>query len=199
MVGPSETCGGGNRLSHSTRGNDIRRFHHAPTVAGSDDGDIIIMDGGSTTSYLVPHLSGKMIQIITNSVSLLARLRESLPKMDIILVGGFFYPKSELTLGPLAVKSVKDTHADKAFISAAGITAAGVFNSDTLVAELQKAMIEQSSHTVLLADSTNFGKTSLVRMCGFEEISTLVAGGEVQTDIAEAARNAGVNPIETPA
>lgn len=161
-----------------------------------EDGDIIIMDGGSTTSYMVPHLKGKKLRVITNSVSLLERLRGSWPEMDIIITGGYYYPKSELVLGPLAVEGIRNMHADKAFISTAGITAAGVFNSDTLVAELQKAIMEQSSQTILLADTTKFGKTSLVRLCGFEEISTLITVGNVQPDIANAVRQAGTNLVE---
>ena len=83
------------------------------------DGDTIIMDGGSTTSYMVPHLRDKKIQIITNSISLLSLL-EDYKGIDVILTGGYYYAKSRLLLGPLAVESIEKVNADKAFISAAG-------------------------------------------------------------------------------
>jgi DeoR/GlpR family transcriptional regulator of sugar metabolism len=40
--------------------------------------------------------------------------------------------------------------------------------------ETERAMIGQSEKVVMLADSSKFGKKSMVRMCDIDEIDTLI-------------------------
>jgi DeoR family fructose operon transcriptional repressor len=160
------------------------------------DDDIIILDGGSTTSYMLPYLRGKRIQIITSSLSLVSRLDDSFSGIEVIVTGGYYYQKSALLLGRSAVNSIREINADKAFISAAGVSASGIYNSNILVVDVERAMIEQSSQTILLVDSTKFGKCSLVRLCGFDEISKAITVGPMPEDIRHAAEKAGTRLLE---
>jgi DeoR/GlpR family transcriptional regulator of sugar metabolism len=181
--------------------DDRMQFHDAEKAAIGkaaaelvDDGDTIIMDGGSTTSYMIPHLRDKKIQIITNSISLLS-LVEDCKGIDVIMTGGYYYAKSKLLLGPLAVKSIERINADKAFISAAGINSTGVFNSNILVVELEHAMIRQAEKTFLLADSSKFGKNALVRLCGFQDITTVITSGMSHPDLANTIQASGTSLV----
>jgi DeoR family transcriptional regulator, fructose operon transcriptional repressor len=161
------------------------------------DNDIIIMDGGSTNSYMLPYLRSKRIQIVTNSISLLSRLDDSFPGVEAIVTGGYYYQKSALLLGRSAVKSIKEIHADKAFISAAGVDSSGVYNSNMLVVDIERAMIEQSAETILLVDSTKIGKSSLVKLCGFDEISKILTVGAMPSSIRLAAEEADTQVCES--
>ena len=167
---------------------DTEKRHIAEMAAGLiSDGDVIFLDGGSTTAFLAPLLRGRAIHVVTNAISLMQTLKMGWPDLDVIVTGGYYYPKSELLLGPSAVESLKNLQINKAFLSAAGVTADGVFNTNMLVVDLERAVIGQAMETYLLADSSKLERTSLVRVCGLEAISTLITTGPVPVSIATAA------------
>ena len=153
------------------------------------DGDVIFLDGGSTTAYLPQHILDKRILVVTNAVSLAEPLKRGWPNLEVIVTGGYYYPKDELLLGPPALKTIQDVQINKVFLSAAGVTAQGVFNSNMLVVELERAVIAQAMETYLLVDPSKLGRTSLVRVCGFEDIDKLVTIGQVPEVITDAAKS----------
>ena len=152
-----------------------------------DEGDVVFLDGGSTTAFLAPLLIGRAIHVITNAISLTHVLKRGWPDLDVIVTGGYYYPKSELLLGPAAIDSLRNLQINKAFLSAAGITADGVYNTNMLVADLEKAVIAQAMETFLLADSSKLERTSLMRVCGLDDLSALVTTSPVPKSITRAA------------
>lgn len=168
---------------------DVEKRCVAETAASFiQDGDVVFIDGGSTTACLAPFILQKHIHIVTNSLSLVHVLKSGWPNLEIIATGGYYYPKSDVLLGSEAVETVERMQVNKAFLSAAGVTSEGVFNSNMLVVELERAVIRRASDTYLLADSSKLGRTSLMKVCGLDEIDNLVTIGTVPEDIAEAAR-----------
>lgn len=163
-----------------------------------NDGDVVFLDGGSTTAFLAPLLLGRPVHIITNAISLTQTLKEGWPELDVIVTGGYYYPKSELLLGPGAVQSLQNLQINKAFLSAAGVTADGAFNTNMLVVDLEKAVIAQTMETYLLADSSKLEKTSLMRVCGLESLTALVTTGPVPESISAAAAAAHCRIHECP-
>jgi len=152
------------------------------------DGDVVFIDGGSTPAYLAPYLLDKHIHVVTNSISLLGELKKGWPNVEVITTGGYFYPKSNVLLGSPAIEAINRMQVDKAFVSAAGVTADGMYNSNVLVVEFERAVISRATETFLLADSSKLGHASLMRVCGLEDIDTLVTVGPVPDFIIEAAR-----------
>lgn len=157
--------------------------------------DTLIIDGGSTTSYLPPHLTGKAIQIVTNSLSLLNNLPERWPGVEVLVTGGDYYPRSAMLLGPATIASLQPLHADWLFLSAAGVTAEGLFNANAQVVEVERAMMQRATRTVLLADSSKIGRRSLIHLCDFRDIAYCITTAQLPEDIAAAAHQAGTHVI----
>ena len=59
-------------------------------------------------------------------------------------------------------------------MGAGGIVAEGVFNSNSLLVETERTMMATGQEVIVVADSTKFGRLSLARLCGLEEISRIV-------------------------
>ncbi len=163
-----------------------------------NDGDVIFLDGGSTTAYLAPLLLGRSIHVITNAISLTHVLKAGWPELDVIVTGGYYYPKSELLLGPAAIESLKHLQINKAFLSAAGVTIDGAFNTNMLVVDLEKAVITQAMDTYLLADASKLERTSLMRVCGLDDLTALITTGPVPKSITTAAEIAHCRIHECP-
>src|SRR5437763_2667500 len=97
-----------------------------------DDGDTVLLDGGTTTLEVARALLGRPLQVVTNSLPI-AQLLASSPKVDLILIGGYVYPRTGVALGPLAVATMQGIRVRKAILGAGGVVAVGGYNSNLLL------------------------------------------------------------------
>jgi DeoR/GlpR family transcriptional regulator of sugar metabolism len=54
-------------------------------------------------------------------------------------------------------------------LGAGGIVAEGVYNSNSLLVETERQMMQCAQEVLLVADHTKFGRLALSRLCGLEE------------------------------
>lgn len=154
-------------------------------------GETILLDGGSTTFELAQLLLGKSIQVITNSLPVANHFVDD-DSTDLVFVGGVVQSKTGVALGPHATNMLKSLRCRKAFISSAGITESGLFNSNMLLVETEKAMIDCADQTILIADSSKFGQTSLARVCGLEQIDHAIVNAELDDKWQNVLKSAAV-------
>jgi DeoR family fructose operon transcriptional repressor len=138
-----------------------------------DDGDTVLLDGGTTTLEVARALLGRPIQVVTNSLPI-AQMVASSKETDLILIGGYVYPRTGVALGPLAIAMMNGIRVRKAILGAGGIVAEGVYNSNLLLVETERAMMACGQDLMIVADHTKFGRLSLAFLCGLGEIGDLV-------------------------
>lgn len=142
------------------------------------DGDVVAIDGGTTTLRLAPYLANRPVRIITNSILIahrIDRLRTGPSGAEVFLTGGYLYPGSGLLVGPEAVANIGQYHARWAFLSAGGLDPEGATNTNQLVVASERAMIAHCDHAVILADSSKWDRQDMVRQCSWDEIGWLVS------------------------
>jgi DeoR/GlpR family transcriptional regulator of sugar metabolism len=105
------------------------------------------------------------------------------------------YPRLEVLVGPLAVEAFSKIHADVAIMSAGGITADGVTNSHGLLIEIQRAMIQAAQTVIFCLDHTKFGRLSVSRLCGLEDIDIIVTDPQAPPALVEALNQKGVEVV----
>jgi len=148
------------------------------------DGDVVAVDGGTTTLRLARYLANRPVRIVTNSILIAHRieaLRSGVGGAEIFLTGGLVYPSSGLLVGPQAVANLQQYHSNWAFLSAGGLDAGGATNTNQLVVECERAMIQNCRHAVLLADRTKWGCRDMVRLCSWQELDILVTDAEPES------------------
>jgi DeoR/GlpR family transcriptional regulator of sugar metabolism len=137
------------------------------------DGDTVLLDGGTTTLEAARLLLGRSIQVVTNSLPIAALLAGS-RETDLVLLGGYIYPKTGVALGPFTVRMMQDLHVHQTLLSVSGLTERGLFNSNLLLVETERAMMRCADEVVLLADHTKVGRPALAFLCEWSEIDLLV-------------------------
>lgn len=166
----------------------------AAAAARIRDGETVLLDGGTTTLELAKLLVGRPLQVVTNSLpvaQLLAASRET----DLVLLGGYVYPRTGVALGPLTMKQLADVRVHRAVMSVSGITAAGLFNSNLLLVETQRGIMKCADEVVVVADSSKFGRSALVHLCELAAIDTLVSDGRVPPEYRRLLKAAGVRLV----
>jgi DeoR/GlpR family transcriptional regulator of sugar metabolism len=145
--------------------------HAAGTLI--DDGDTVLLDGGSTTYELAMLLVGRSLQVVTNSLPI-ANLFLSDPHTDVIVLGGYVHGRSGAIHGRYTDEMLRTLNVRRAVLSAAGVTERGVFNSNLLLVETEQAMMRAADEVILVADSTKFGHQSLALVCPLADVGTFV-------------------------
>src|SRR4051812_12512700 len=138
-----------------------------------EDGETVLLDGGTTTLKLARALMGRPLQVVTNSLPI-AHLLASSPPTDLILIGGYVYPRTGVAMGPLAIASMQDIRVRRAVLGAGGVVAEGVFNSNSILVETERQMMRCGQEVWVVADHSKFGRLCLSRLCGLDEIDALV-------------------------
>jgi DeoR family transcriptional regulator, fructose operon transcriptional repressor len=162
----------------SQRELDEKREIAKAAAARINDGDAILLDGGTTTLEVARLLVGRRLQIVTNSLPI-ANLFASSRETDLVILGGYVYPKTGVALGPLTVKMMEDIHVQQTILSVGGITAKGLFNSNLLLVETERAMMRCADEVVVVADHTKIGRQALAFLCELSAIDTLVVDSKI--------------------
>jgi DeoR/GlpR family transcriptional regulator of sugar metabolism len=141
------------------------------------DGDVVAIDGGTTTLHLAPYLANRPVRIVTNSILIAYRieqLRNGANGAEVFLTGGFVYPGSGALLGPQAVANLREYHSRWAFLSVGGLDQEGATNTNQLVVESERAMMAHTDNAIILADHSKWGRRDMVRQCKWNEISRII-------------------------
>ena len=145
------------------------------------DGDVLVIDGGTTTLCMAPHLANRPVRILSNSILIAHRidsLRSSPSGAEVFLTGGFLYPGSGLLVGPEAVQSLAQYHARWAFLSVGGLDREGGTNTNHLVVESERKMIAMADQVVVLADNSKWERKDMVRAFSWKEVDRFVTDAQ---------------------
>ncbi|WP_437192363.1 DeoR/GlpR family DNA-binding transcription regulator [Planctomicrobium sp. SH527] len=154
-------------------------------------GETIILDGGTTTLEVARYLAGKSLQVVTNSLPIVNQL-VGMSDVEVVFLGGYLYPKTGVALGELTVAALKQIHARRLVMGVGGITSAGIFNSNSLLVEAERQMMASADEVVVVADSSKFGHSELVRLCGLESVHRLVVDAGLPIEWQEQVRSFGI-------
>jgi DeoR family galactitol utilization operon repressor len=141
------------------------------------DGDVIMIEAGTTTALIARYLSGKRdIHIVTNSTLVFSYARLN-PNLQITMTGGEFRRPTESLVGPIALETIGRLNVRLAFVGTDGFTLERGMTTHLMEgAEIVKAMKAHAQKTVLVADSSKYGKT------GFTSVLPLSAMDLILTD-----------------
>lgn len=170
---------------------DKKRVIAAEAARLVDDGDTVLLDGGSTTYEVARLLVGRRLQIVTNSLPV-ANLFASNKNHDLVLVGGYVYPRTGVMLGPYAIEMLEKVNVRRTIMSVAGLNERGFFNSNLLLVEAERAMMRAAEEVIVVVDSTKFGHQSLANLCPLGEVQHVVVDSDITAAWQQKLTAAGV-------
>lgn len=138
-----------------------------------EDGDPIIINGGTTTFQMVHPLASKRCQIFTNSFPIAEHLLHH-SKNTVMVSGGAIYREQNIILSPFDNDVTRNFYARRMFMGAKGVGPLGLMEADPLLIQAEAKLIGQADELVVLVDSTKFEQRSSLVLCGLERISTLI-------------------------
>lgn len=157
-------------------------------------GEGVMIDGGTTTFQMCPHLEGLGLQVLTNSLHIVSAL---LPQQGtrILVPSGAVFREQNIILAPAGEDSMPRFHAPKLFMGAASIGAQGVMQADVILVAAERRLVDRADEVIVLVDSSKFATSSGNVVCDLEEIDTLITDAAIGDRDAAMIEKAGVRLI----
>lgn len=159
-----------------------------------EPGEGIMIDGGTTTLQMCPHLAGLDCQVLTNSLHIVEAL---LPQdgTRILVPSGALFREQNIILAPAGEDSMPRFHAPKLFMGAAAIGPQGLMQADVILVAAERRLIERAEQVIVLADSSKFRDSSGAIVCALDGIDVLVTDSGLDPATRAMLESAGVRVI----
>lgn len=161
-----------------------------------EDDDTIILDSGTTALQVARNLRGKQgVTAVTGSIHIATELLR-MPNVDLILLGGIVRSTSASAMGPTAEQMLREHSFRKLFLAGDGLDLSyGLTTTHTLEAHLNKVMIQSAEQTIVIVDSSKFGRRGLSLICGVHDINTVITDEGVSEAVVKQLEEEGVKVI----
>jgi DeoR/GlpR family transcriptional regulator of sugar metabolism len=152
-----------------------------------NDGETLILGGGSTAVEVAHNLFGRPVQIITNSIPI-AQVFWDCKSVEVTLTGGYLYPRLGAQLGPICEHMLSQLSADTLIMGIGAISEAGLSDSNTLIVGSVKKMIDVSRRVIIVADHTKFGRGGMVHLAPLEAVDVVVTDRDLAPEYQQLLR-----------
>ncbi len=141
------------------------------------DGEVIFIDGGTTTQFIVPYLLDRRnLTVVTCGLNIASALSGSKHILTIV-VGGELHVESQSFTGPLTLEALQiyGIRCDRAFIGTGGVSAKhGVTNRILDRIPLKRKAMEISHKLAVVADGSKIGVATLGHVAPIQSFHHLV-------------------------
>jgi DeoR/GlpR family transcriptional regulator of sugar metabolism len=163
------------------------------------DHNRIIIDSGSTTSALLPHLKAKLgLLVMTNSLQVANILLEQENEPKVLMTGGTWDAQSHSFQGQMAEHMLRAYNFDQAFLGAAGLDITRGSTTFNELTQLSKVMAEVANEVIVLAESEKLQRRIPNVELSWQDISILVTDDGIDAFAKQQIEQQGVRVICAP-
>ncbi len=178
-------------LVDKERQTDTKRLIAEKAVELCDDGETIIINGGSSTYMMSEFLASRQLNILTNSFVLAEELLNNSDN-QITLPGGEVYRKQGIILSAFENDTIQYYHASKMFMGTPGMGEYGVMESDPLLIRAEQKLRKQAEQLIILADSSKLGKRSNFIFSPLADVDVLITDSNADAKMLRMFEQQGV-------
>jgi DeoR family transcriptional regulator of aga operon len=156
------------------------------------EGQSVVLDSGTTTTMIARELREfRNLTVITNAVNIAAELAGT--AVQVILTGGILRENSFSLVGPLAEETLRRLSADVLFLGVDGFDVHfGLTTPNLLEAKVNRVMTEIARRTIVVCDSSKFGRRSLSLIASPSKVHHTITDSRIPKSDLRALEEAGI-------
>lgn len=157
------------------------------------ENDSIILASGTTILALAQIIQpNRRLNIITSAINVSLELSGK-EYVEISQLGGQLRSSSNSVVGPYAEQFLNDITCGVLFLGVDGIDLDfGLTTTNLMEASLNQKFIDVAQYTVILADSSKFGKRGFSRICTLDEVQHIITDDGISDEIVRKLEERGV-------
>ena len=173
---------------------DAKRAIARAAVELCEDGDAVIINGGTTTFQMAQFLRNRKLKVLTNSYPLAEILiRET--ENRVALPGGEVYRAQKLIVAAFDDDAIQHYSARLMFMSAMSIGPRGVIEGDPLIARAETKLLQRADKLIVLADASKFAVKGSLVVCPLKRIHMLITDAGASPDALAMLREESVDTL----
>lgn len=155
--------------------------------------DCILIASGTTVLSLAKNIQPQgNLTVVTAALNVAMELVNH-AGIEVIQLPGIIRKTSSSVTGNFAEEMLDNFSFSKLFLGVDGIDLEfGLTTTNMMEAQLNKKMIAASQKTVVLADSSKFGKRGFGRICGLEDIEQVITDSQISDHMVDTLKGLGI-------
>lgn len=159
-------------------------------------GQVVIIDGGTTTTEMVKLLPHDLaFTVVTHSPGIAVALVEY-PLVEVIIIGGVLYRHSVVALGAAALEAIARINADIFFMGVTGVhQTAGLTTGNYEDAGVKRALSARAAETVVMVSNEKMNSASPFAIGDLALASTLIVDAEPDAEMSQLLRKKHISVL----
>jgi DeoR family ulaG and ulaABCDEF operon transcriptional repressor len=157
-------------------------------------GEAVMIDGGSTTVQMCPHIASLGLQVLTNSLHIVAGLIDQ-ADTRILVPSGAVFAEQNIILSAFGDDGMPRFHAPKLFMGAASVGPLGIMQLDIILVASERRFIDKADEIIVLVDSSKFSAPAGHVVCELDRIDTIVTDKGITAETRNMLEKAGVRVV----
>ena len=155
-------------------------------------GQVVILDGGTTSLQVVQHLPLHLrATVVTHSPAVAVALAGH-TQIEVLMLGGRLFRHSMVNVGASVVEAAAQLRADLYLMGVTGVHAeAGLTTGDFEEAAVKRALHQRAAETVVLATADKLGAASAFTVAPLKALAGLVVPAATPARVRNALKTAG--------
>lgn len=160
--------------------------------------DALIIASGTTVQAFARCIENMKLTVITSAMNVAMELLDK-PDIEIIQLGGIIRHSSASAVSEYAIRMLDNFCCSKLFLGVDGIDPEyGLSTTHIQEACLNQAMITAATKTIVLADSSKFGRRGFSKICNMSDIDWVITDSGISPKMLEAIEEQGVKVTIVP-
>ncbi len=160
--------------------------------------DALIIASGTTVQAFARCIENMKLTVITSAMNVAMELLDK-PDIEIIQLGGIIRHSSASAVSEYAIRMLDNFSCSKLFLGVDGIDPEyGLSTTHIQEACLNQAMIAAATKTIVLADSSKFGRRGFSKICNMSDIDRVITDSGISPKMLEAIEEQGVKVTVVP-
>ncbi len=138
----------------------------------------MIIDGGTTTFMMASMMADEAYHVLTTSIPILQCLLER-SKVRVTLPGGELFREQRIVLNPYEDGILQHFAAARMFIGCQALTTNGLMQTDTLLVQSERRLMERAGEIIVLADSSKINAPASLSVCPLSQIDVVITDDKI--------------------
>jgi DeoR/GlpR family transcriptional regulator of sugar metabolism len=161
---------------------DAKRAIALKAIEMVESNSVIAIDAGTTTNQVASLLPiDRNLKVVTHSFPVVQSMIGN-SGAEVICLGGTLHPESLSFDGPATLAAISNLQVGTLFLAASGLSDRGAFCGNGFDAITKRALIEVAERVVLLADSSKFFSSAMVKICDWGDIDRVIIDDGIRED-----------------
>jgi DeoR family transcriptional regulator of aga operon len=161
-----------------------------------EDGETVLLDVGTTAASAARAIAARVdlddVVVFTNGLRTALELEPASPRVTVVVLGGTLRPLQHSLVNPLATLILEQISVKTVLLGCNGVDpTGGITNINLPEAEVKKRMLAVATRRVVLSDGSKLGRVEVARLCGIDEVDTVITGPSADPAVVDALRDRG--------